>query len=99
MSTEKAAGSYDVYIRRNADGLVHVYHYDGPWEEHSDYMWFEGNYACDCNRYLFFQRAADEPESDDRQCGETAYFIEKFVLSDGSEIPGDDEMAAEGCRQ
>lgn len=82
----------DVYIRRNSDGVVRVYHDTYPWEEHSDYMWLDGgNYSCDCNRYLFFQRSADEDEEDDRPCGETAYSIMKFVNFDGKIIEGDAE--------
>ena len=83
-----------VHIRREADGLVRVYNYDydGGWEDYFDYMWFHGgNYSCDCNRYLFFQRAAGEDDSGDNPCGETAYSIVKIVLPDGREIKGDTE--------
>jgi hypothetical protein len=49
-------------------------------EEGSDYMWSEGNYACDCNRALFFARAAGEPDPD-RPCGDSAFGVR--ILVDG----------------
>lgn len=36
------------------------------------YLWSEGNYSCDCNRALFFARAAGEDEPDE-PCGDSAY--------------------------
>ncbi len=85
--------AYDVYIRRNSDGLVRVYHEDDPytWNDSTEFMWSEGNYGCDCNRYLFFQRAAEENEDDDVSCGTTQYFCIKVRLPDGTEIPMDNE--------
>ena len=69
----------DVYLRRNSDGLVRVYHTDGLLEDDNDtlatYIWEEGNYVCDCNRYLFFQRAIDAPEQDDPPCSRDKYDI------------------------
>lgn len=51
-----------VEIRRNADGVIRVYE-DSHW--YSDFIWSEGNYACDCNRHLFFERAGGyDPYSD-----------------------------------
>jgi hypothetical protein len=81
-----------VHIRRNIDGVIRVYLYDGGWEEYSDYMWLAGgNYSCDCNRYLFFQRSAGGDEVE-HPCGDTAYSILKFVLPDGTEVAGDDDV-------
>lgn|SRR5687768_1587123 len=54
--------SVNVEIRRNSDGVVRRY-VDEHWL--SDFIWSEGNYACDCNRHLFFERAGgNEPYSD-----------------------------------
>lgn len=37
-------------------------HHTMFWDEHFDgngvYQWTDGNYGCDCNRALFFERAA-----------------------------------------
>lgn len=45
-----------VEILDTEQNLTRIYHtgWDG---EFSEYIWREGNYACDCNRSLFFQRA------------------------------------------
>lgn len=60
-------------IRRNADGAVRR----DPelWDYFDDFIWSEGNFACDCNRHLFWHRAANEPESDDNPCGDSKYSV------------------------
>src|SRR6185369_9384398 len=68
----RCAGHYHIAIRRNVDGLVRMYRHDMTWDECSAFSWLENNYSCDCNRYLFFQRAEDDPEDDARGCGEGA---------------------------
>ena len=57
-------------IRRNADGLIRTQ--PKPQEFYSDFVWVLGNYACDCNRHLFWLRAAGEPEDDDGGESETS---------------------------
>lgn len=42
--------------------------------EGADYQWRHGNYGCDCNRALFFARAADENEGEE-ECGHGRYLI------------------------
>lgn len=38
---------------------------DYPYPPNSAlFQWGDGNYACDCNRELFFRRAGNEPELD-----------------------------------
>lgn len=65
-------------IRRNADGVIRR----DPelWDYYGDFIWSDGNFACDCNRYLFFCRAAGEPEDDDEEgpehaCGDERYSV------------------------
>src|SRR4249919_410091 len=73
----------DVAIRRNADGEVRVYRCrearDKGKTEWSDYIWSDGNFACDCNRYDFFERAGgrepEDEESENVPCGDTAFTI------------------------
>jgi hypothetical protein len=51
-------------------------------------MWLEGNYACDCNRHLFFERGAgNDPEvcDPDFPCGEGRYVLVSVVVN-GREI-------------
>lgn len=73
--------SCDIYIRRNADGIEHVY----KWADHGigffDYNWREGNWGCDCNRYLFFCRAIGEEEEDDHPCGDHRYAAKVVSLT------------------
>ena len=64
-----------VFIRRNADGEVHCYYDEkDPMTWDGDFIWEDGNYACDCNRALFFAWAVgdDDPE---QGCGDEAFSI------------------------
>lgn len=67
----------DIYIRRTTDDAVRVYSpSDWGWhDDGGDYQWTDGNFGCDCNRYLFFQRAADEDEAEEYPCGQTLYRV------------------------
>ena len=70
----------DVHIRRLSDGVERIYHTDGVLNDDdatlSTYIWEEGNFACDCNRYLFFQRSVDEREIEEEgPCGDDAYLV------------------------
>ena len=72
-------------IRREADGAVREIDAEMPsdWDEDGDFIWTEGNYACDCNRFLFFERAGGrEPGDDEGPCGHTGYTL---LLPDGTE--------------
>src|SRR5262245_21297896 len=68
-----------VHVRRIADGEVRQYK---SWEIYdaedgdtpSDFMDAEGNYSCDCNRHLFFHRAAGVEPEDDVECGDRVLY-------------------------
>jgi hypothetical protein len=78
--------TYDVQIRCNATGKIRVYHEDSPWLESSEFGWTEGNYSCDCNRRLFFERAGGgDPDLDETRCGDRAYTVIKVIFPDGTE--------------
>lgn len=80
---------FTVHLRRNSDGLVRQIRRDGNWtgEDGHEFLWTEGNYSCDCNRHLFFARAAgDEPAWDDLECGQSAYTIVKVTNDAGETI-------------
>lgn len=49
-------------------------------EEVINFMWGEGNYACDCNRHLFFERAKEEEDDDSwgTLCGNSRYTVRIF---------------------
>ena len=78
----------NVHIRRNADGAVRVYPFpEYGWDtDGSDFIWSDGNYACDCNRHLFFERAGgNDPYWNEGVsepgCGMTAYNIRIFDMT------------------
>jgi hypothetical protein len=80
-----------VEIRRNADGLVRKYEDDCEWQEGSDYLWGDGNYACDCNRSLFFARAVgDDDDSERPPCGGELYSV-RITGSAGNVLYSDGE--------
>jgi len=59
---------------------------DPQYVDNQPYMWREGNYSCDCNRELFWHRAAgeDDPDIDEQQCGDDKrYTIERMAELDG----------------
>lgn len=54
------------------------------WLEHSEYIWEEGNYSCDCNRSIFFH-SANDPNWNGKSdaCGDDKYSV-KIIGEDGS---------------
>ena len=48
-----------LYDRQTNESIVYKY---GDVDEFHPYIWEEGNYSCDCNRSLCFQRAQGKPE-------------------------------------
>ena len=79
-----------VEIRRADDGVVRVYHENEAWEEGSDYLWSEGNFACDCNRSLFFARAVGDEGDEGRECGDAAFVI-RIKDDDGKVVYQDED--------
>lgn len=93
----RGAGHYLVAIRHNPTGEVRMYRNDMSWEGDEDrdhWMWTEGNYGCDCNRHLFFIRAAGNDEWEDRECGNTEYSCLYAELPDGRRIVIDSQSDA-----
>jgi hypothetical protein len=91
--------NYDVLIRNNKTGEVRTRHMSLPWFEYSLYWWTEGNFGCDCNRYLEFERAGertDDPINDELVCGDGKdrhYSVIMAIFPDGKEETIDDEVA------
>lgn len=74
-----------VHIQNNADGVIRTFRHEW-WAEDpdvADYIWSEGNYACNCNRSLFFKRAGGETDPESDPCGHDGYKIQ-IVLDDGT---------------
>lgn len=82
----------DVYLRDTGTGERRTYR---TWETLPDaeglggveFSWGEHNDSCDCNRALYFARAAgikaDDPEA---QCGDGRYVVDKIVNADTGAI-------------
>jgi hypothetical protein len=81
-----------ISLRKNATGEVRaIEHWSFEPYEDGDYLWTEGNYACDCNRHLFFERAGGrEPESREVACGDEKYTATHGTREDGSSFTLDD---------
>lgn len=45
------------------------------YDWNGEFIWREGNFSCDCNRAMFFERAQGLPEADDYPCGDGAYAV------------------------
>jgi hypothetical protein len=74
----------DIAIRRVSDGVVRVMKMR-ECRSSVVYGWSDGNYACDCNRGLFFARAVGE-EDPDVECGEVVYKIDCIKDAETGEV-------------
>lgn len=77
-------------IRRNTDGVVRQYSLAGMGGFKGDFIWCEGNFACDCNREIFFCDAIGE-EAENETCGSEAYSVRIFADDDHRELYADDD--------
>lgn len=52
----------------------------------STFIWENGNYACDCNRHLFFKRAKNEESKEDWdvECSHGKYSVNLKIKKDGN---------------
>ncbi|MDQ3565656.1 MAG: hypothetical protein M3436_16595 [Pseudomonadota bacterium] len=53
---------YKVLVRNNKTGEEREVSCEFDWDETNEFIWTEGNYACECNRALFIARAGGEDE-------------------------------------
>lgn len=90
--------SYKVAIRNNLTGEVRVHNDKYEWGESSDFLWTEGNYGCDCNRHLFFERTGGrEPDDTEDGCSSWRYTIDYVELEDGTRIKLEDPVPVCAC--
>lgn len=57
---------------------------DGARSWFGPFIWTDGNFACDCNRELFWFDWG--PEAIDRECGSVKYRVIDITLEDGRVI-------------
>lgn len=60
-------------ITEVATGITVTVEWDG---EGAEFWWEEGNGSCDCNRWLYFQRAHGIEPDDDVPCSEGRFTVE-----------------------
>ncbi len=86
--------SYVVRLRRVSDGKEVDVVQEGAWDDAADWLWNEGNYGCDCNRAIWFDRATGMSEGEiqavERECGDGDYLIER-VTEDGKVVDDGEE--------
>lgn len=86
------------YIRRNADGEVRPYSLDSMAGFRGDFIWVDGNFACDCNRGMFFAQVggvdtdsmSNEEDEEAFPCGNERYSVRIIAVDDGRELYIDD---------
>lgn len=90
-----------VYIRNNETGETRIYT-DVHWtqkdfdEGYFQFQYGENNYACDCNRALFFARSNGEEDPETRDCTVEKFTITQCLTPDGTDIYHDEDDAAAG---
>lgn len=70
-----------LFVKDNRTGEIKQ-DFSRQWVFDDDYIWSEGNYACDCNRAIFFNRPRPH------QCGQERYSV-KLVDSNGDVLYSD----------
>lgn len=79
--------TYRVAIRKNETGEVRFYQDPSEWTESDYFYWTDGNAGCDCNRELFFERAAgNEINLDAVKCSDDRFSCLYAELPDGRRI-------------
>lgn len=73
-----------VLMRKNETGEEKLLEIDLEW--YSDFIWTEGNFACDCNRHSFFEEYKGDEDDEDFPCGGSAYTIPFIILDDGKKV-------------
>jgi hypothetical protein len=73
MSTYIKPVTASLEIKRISDGMIR--RDPKSWDYYNDFIWSEGNFACDCNRSDFFARAVGETEDDNSPCGDELFSV------------------------
>lgn len=77
---------YVVGIRHNDTGEVRFCPQQLPWDDSSLFWWSLGNFGCDCNRELEFQRQTDPDFDADTECGNVRFSLVGIWFPDGGEL-------------
>lgn len=85
---------FTITLKNNTTGeeKIHIDDYDykddpsgypSAWE-HFSYQWGDGNFGCDCNRFLFMY-GRDKYEEEERECSSGKINLIKIVDNEGQE--------------
>lgn len=86
---------YRVLLRNNETREEVWFYYESKWCDLDYFMWTKGNYACDCNRHLFFEREKGRPASAlYTDCGNKRYTAVCALLEDGTRVVIDEPKTA-----
>jgi len=80
---------YKVAIKNNETQEIRIVLMDVEWMDSSYYWWNEGNYSCDCNRHLEFERVKDpnyDISNEELKCSEGKYAVLYFEFEDGQKM-------------
>jgi len=82
-----------VYLRDTRDGHIGIHHCTGGDNENMDspndfnnWIWSEGNFACDCNRSNFLYGYHDEEKYLECNYGDNIIVIDKIIRTDTGEV-------------
>jgi len=76
-----------VYLRNKDDGFSDVYITENYSKIFNEFIWTEGNYACDCNRSLFLYDGWNHKDKClDCNVGDNIIVIDKIIRTDNGEV-------------
>lgn len=81
-----SAEYYFVSILNKETCEVRRYREDSTWNDTNEFIWSEGNFACDCNRHMMFQRANGEEPEWGTPCGKSRYSVLEIELPNGKVV-------------
>ncbi len=79
--------AYDLTVRRKADGVTATTRGHFIDDDNARFMCSDGNYGCDCNRHLFFERGLGHTaECGSHPCGDKVYEYVSVTSVDGGRV-------------
>ncbi|QYW02175.1 hypothetical protein CPT_Sonora_074 [Stenotrophomonas phage Sonora] len=76
---------FNILLRDNQTGKTKAVEHEADAWADIEYLWTEGNYACDCNRGLLFNRVRGV-EDVPRACGSEQFDIIEVTGPDGFRV-------------
>lgn len=68
--------SYVVIMKDNSNDDVRGLVINREWSPEEEFLWEEGNFSCDCNRFLLFYDDPSNPTNEEKcPCGDTRFTV------------------------